>query len=141
MLSRPTIRALARSLTLVPAALLLHIGAAVASELPEIPKESHAQRSAARMRPTGDAQEQARQLLLGIMSAPSATAQPAERAVRPTVGAQEQARQLLLGITTQTPGQPQSDVSKAIGNRGRGDAQVLAREVLLGQRDVPAAGP
>jgi hypothetical protein len=138
MSSHRAIRAFARSLTLVPAALLLHIGAAVASDSPESPVQASAQRSAERLRPTADAQELARQLLLGVPSAPP-TAQPAARAVRPTGDAQELARQLLLGITTRTPGEPESDVPTATGDRLHGDAQAHARQILLGRRDASVA--
>jgi len=138
MSSHRTIRAFARSLTLVPAALLLHIGAAVASDSPESPVQASVQRSAERVRPTADAQELARQLLLGVRSA-SPTAQPTARAVRPTGDAQELARQLLLGITIRTPSEPEFDVSRATGNRLHSDAQAHARQVLLGRRDASAA--
>jgi len=107
-----------RSLTPVLAAVLLHIGTAAAS----------------------DAQEQARAVLLGVTSTPHPTAQSAVSTQRSTGDAQEAARRLLLGVTTPSSGQQQTDLSRATGKHLHGDAQVLAREVLIGRRDALAAG-
>jgi len=107
-----------RSLIPALAAVLLHIGTAGAS----------------------DAQEQARALLLGVTSTPHPTAQSAVRTQRSTGDAQESARRLLLGVTTPASGPQEGDVSRATGKHLHGDAQVLAREVLLGRRTALAAG-
>jgi len=131
-----TRRALARSLTIVPAALLLHIGAALAADSPQSLRQPDAQRSTPPVNSTADAQEFARRLLLGITAAPP-TPQPAGRGGKSTGDAQEFARDLLLGITTRTT-QPQTEGSKTNGPRVHGDAQALAREVLVGRRDASA---
>jgi glycosyltransferase A (GT-A) superfamily protein (DUF2064 family) len=111
-------RTLIRSLTPALAAVLLHIGTAAA----------------------GDAQQQARELLLGVPSALPPTAQSAAQTHRSAGDAQESARQLLLGVTTPASGQQQTDLSRATEKHVRGDAQVLAREVLVGRRGALAAG-
>ncbi|HEY2340493.1 MAG TPA: hypothetical protein VGH75_08190 [Steroidobacteraceae bacterium] len=59
---------------------------------------------------------------------------------RSTGDAQESARRLLLGVTTPASGQQQPDLSRATNKHVHGDAQVLAREVLLGRHDAVAAG-
>jgi hypothetical protein len=112
-MSSRIIRSLARSLTLVAAALLIHIGSAVAAD---------------------SAQEQARQVLLGVTTVVSADVQRTARAVGPEGDAQEQARRPLLGVTAQTPGRPQPGTFTVSENRFHGDAQALARQVLLGRR-------
>lgn len=117
-------RAFARSLMLVPLAVIVHVGAAVAAG-------------------TADAQESARQLLLGVASHP-ATPSPsdaskapnAQRSARAIGDAQESARQLLLGTSTHTPALPSPQVSKADRNRRHGDAQLYAQHLLLGRRDT-----
>jgi ABC-type transporter Mla subunit MlaD len=94
------------------------------------------QREVGSIRASSDAQEQARELLLGVRSALPPTAQSAVKAQRSSGDAQESARQLLLGVTTPaTPasGQQQSDVSRATQKHVHGDAQLLARAVLLGR--------
>jgi hypothetical protein len=111
-MSSRIIRSSARSLTLVAAALLIHIGSAVAAD---------------------SAQEQARQVLLGVTTVVSADGRTA-RAVGPDGDAQEQARRSLLGVTAQTPGRPQPGTFTVSENRFHGDAQALARQVLLGRR-------
>src|SRR3977135_2975135 len=69
-------------LALISAALLIHVGGAVAADSP------------------GDAQQQERELLAGGMANQSAPSERrAEGAVRPTGDAQERARRLLLGVT------------------------------------------
>jgi hypothetical protein len=107
-----------RSLTPALAAVLLHIGTAAA----------------------GDAQQQARELLLGGTTARPLTAQSAPQTHRVVGDAQESARQLLLGVTTPASGQQRTDLSKATAKHARGDAQVLAREVLVGRRGASAQG-
>jgi len=111
-------KSLVRSLTPALTAVLLHIGTAAAS----------------------DAQEQARAVLLGVTSTPLPTAQSAVSTQRSTGDAQEAARRLLLGVTTPASGPQQADLSRATGKHLHGDAQVLAREVVLGRRNASAAG-
>jgi hypothetical protein len=118
-----TSKTLVRALTPALAAVLLHIGTAAAAE-----------------HPAGDAQEQARAILLGT-SALHPTAQSAVKTQGARGDAQESARGLLLGVTTPASGQPQqSDVRRATQKHVHGDAQMLAREVLLGHRDAVVAG-
>jgi hypothetical protein len=112
-MSSRIIRSLTRSLTLVAAAVLIHIGSAVAAD---------------------SAQEQARQVLLGVTTVVSADVQRIARAVGPEGDAQEQARRSLLGVTAQTPGRPQPGTFTVSGNRLHGDAQALAQQVVLGRR-------
>ncbi len=121
-MSPRTIRAFAHSLTLVPLALFFHIGAAAAAGSVD------------------DLLEQQRAYLAGratTMSAP-ASAQRSTREARSTGDAQEHARRLLLDVPTRTSSSQRPDVSRASGNRVYGDAQVLARHVLLGRGDAPA---
>jgi hypothetical protein len=155
--SSRTIRRLAHSLTLVPAALLFQTGAAAAGDPRENvlqqPRESvvqttatvsaspNAQRRAREAGSRGDAQEFARRLLLGVMTVSTLpNTQGNASTVRPTEDAQEFARRLLLGVANQTPGQLRPGVSGASGDRGHGDAQVSAQHLLLGRRDAPPKG-
>lgn len=117
-------RTLVRSLTPALAAVLLQIGTAAAADY----------------RPTGDAQEQAREILLGVTSAPHPTSQSAVKTQGARGDAQESARRLLLGVTTPASGHEQPALSRATQRHVHGDAQVLAREVLLGRRAAVAAG-
>ena len=116
-------------LALAGAALVIHIGAATAADS------------------TGDAQQQARELLTGTTTAHSAPQSAARdgKATGPTADAQELARQLLLGTTGSRVGGAeaikQSEVARASGETPRqarpvahGDAQAAARQLLLGQR-------
>lgn len=129
-----------RSLTPALAAVLLQIGTAAAADHTGTVVQPDSQRSAGLVRPAGDAQEQARALLLGVTTRLQPTAQSAVRTQRSTGDAQESARRLLLGVTTPASGQQQTDLSRATGKHLHGDAQVLAREVLLGRRTASAAG-
>ena len=130
-MSSPILRAFARSLLLVPFALSVHIGAAAAADSPS--------------RVIGDAQESARQLLLGTTTHTSDLPNDSKTTnlqhnvpvARLTGDAQESARQLLVGATTHTEALPSPEVSKGRGNRMRGDAQVAAQHLLLGRRDTP----
>ena len=116
-------------LALAGAALVIHIGAATAADS------------------TGDAQQQARELLTGTTTAHSApqSAPRDGKVTRPTADAQELARQVLLGTTGSRVGGAeaikQSEVARASGKTARqarpvahGDAQAAARQLLLGQR-------
>ena len=115
-------------LALAGAALVLHIGAARAADS------------------TGDAQQQARELLTGTKTAHFA-AQSAPRdgkLSRPTPDAQELARQLLLGTSGSRVGGAeaikQSQVARASAETARQvrpvahrDGQAAARQLLLGR--------
>jgi hypothetical protein len=117
-------KTLVRALTPALAAVLLHIGTAAAADYP-----------------TGDAQEQARAILRGVTPALHPTAQSAVKTQGARGDAQESARRLLLGVTTPASGQPQqTDLRRATQKHVHGDAQMLAREVLLGHRDAVVAG-
>ena len=92
----PTIRAFARALNLAPLALIVHVGAAAAGETPTASPPANAQHGA---RARGDAQESARQLLLG---ATHSTAGPSPEVSRTNGSrrhgdAQLYAQHLLLG--------------------------------------------
>lgn len=108
------IRTLARSLTIVPAVLLFHAGVAAAADsaddfmqqqrdllagrrIAPVTAPSSARHSSGEDRPTGDAQESARRLLLGV--APDRLRPEASRSSgdRRYGDAQLMARQLLLG--------------------------------------------
>jgi hypothetical protein len=116
-------------LALAGAALVMHIGAATAADS------------------TGDAQQQARELLTGTTTAHSApqSSPPRDGKVTSrTADAQESARQLLLGTTGSRVGGAEaikhSEVAGASGEAARparpvahGDAQAAARQLLLGQ--------
>jgi hypothetical protein len=120
-------------LTLISAALLIHIGSTVAAE------------------PAGDAQQQMRELLAGRIATQSA--QPSERrderTVRPTADVQELARRVLLGVTdsrvqgTQAMTRPERAEGVSTVQKGllaHDDTQAMARRLLLGQRNAIAAG-
>jgi hypothetical protein len=122
--SHRIIRAFARSLTLVPVALVVHIGAAAAGGSVD------------------DLLERQRALLSGRATAISApaSAQRSTGEVKSTGDAQEQARRVLFAVPTRNSSPQQPHVSRASGDRVYGDAQALARHVLLGRGDAPAAG-
>jgi hypothetical protein len=115
-MSRRTIRAFARSLTFAPVALVVHIGAATAGgsvdDLLEqqrallsgrataISAPTSAQRSTGEVKFTGDAQEQARRVLLAVPTRNLSPQQPrVSRASADRVygDAQAQARHVLRG--------------------------------------------
>ena len=117
-------------LALISAALLIHVGGAVAADS------------------AGDAQQQARELLAGRIATRSAPSERrAEGAVRSTGDAQELARRLLLGVTDSgvqgikpmtrpenaaAPGEVTAQKSVLV----HGDAQATARRLLLGQANA-----
>jgi hypothetical protein len=109
-----------RPLPLVSAALLIHIGGAVAADS------------------AGDVQQQARELLAG--RSPTQSAPPSERradrAVPPTGDAQEQARRLLLGVTRPDNAAAPVEFTVQKGVLVHGDAQAMARRLLLGQANA-----
>ena len=113
-------------LALISAALLIHVGGAVAADS------------------AGDAQQQARELLAGRIATQSAqTERRAEGAVRSTGDAQELARRLLLGVTDSgvegikpitRPDNAAAPVELTDQKSvlAHGDAQAMARRLLLG---------
>ena len=106
---------LIRSSILVPAAFLLHFGAADAA----------------------DAQQLAQRVLLGSAVPATTVAPDAPHSVqrsKPAPDAQELARGLLRGATHDASAAPGAGVSPVSGGRGHGDAQALAQVVLLGHR-------
>ena len=123
-MSPRTIRTFAHSLTLVPVALFFNIGSAAAAGSVD------------------DLLEQQRAYLAGratTMSAPTSTQRSTSEAGSHG-DAQEHARRLLLDVPTRTSSTHRPDVSGANGNRVYGDAQMLARHVLLGRGDAPSPG-
>ena len=128
------VKSFSRPLALISAALLLHIGGAVAAD------------------PAGDVQQQMRELLAGrvvIQSAPPYELH-ADSAGRPTADAQERARRLLLGVTgvriqgTRAMTQSEGVVAPGVfalrkGSRAHEDVQAQARRLLLGQRNAVAS--
>ncbi|TLZ07629.1 MAG: hypothetical protein E6K31_15055 [Gammaproteobacteria bacterium] len=128
------VKSFSRPLSLISAALLLHIGGAVAADA------------------AGDVQQHMREVLAGgavIRSAPSSERRD-DTAGRPTPDAQELAKRLLLGITdsriqgTRAMTQPESVVKAGASSLRKGplahdDAQAMARRLLLGQRNAVAS--
>jgi hypothetical protein len=124
------VKFLGRPLSVISAALLIHVGGALAADS------------------AGDAQQQARQLLAGTIATQSAPSERrAERAVRPTGDVQELARRVLLGVTdarvqgTKPITRPENaaapvefTVQKNV--LAHGDAQAMARRLLLGQANA-----
>lgn len=132
-MSLQVVKSFSRPLSLIAAALLIHIGGAVAADA------------------AGDVQQQMRALLAGKIATHSA--QPSEgrehRTVRPTADAQELARRVLLGVSdsrgpgTQAMTRPESAEGVSTvqeGSLAHNDAQAMARRLLLGQRNAVAAG-
>jgi hypothetical protein len=114
-------------LSFISAALLIHVGGAVAADS------------------VGDVQQQARELLAGRITTQSAppSGQRADRAAKPAGDAQEQARRLLLGMTDSgvqsTKPIARPDNAAFTVQKGvlvRGDAQAMARRILLGQSNA-----
>lgn len=118
-------------LALISAALLIHVGGAVAADS------------------AGDAQQQARELLAGRIATRSAPASErrADREVRPTADVQELARRVLLGVTDSgvqgakpitRPDNAAAPVELTVQKSvlAHGDAQAMARRLLLGQANA-----
>ena len=127
------VKSFRRPLSLISAALLIHIGGAVAADA------------------AGDTQQQMRELLAGKIAPHSAQSSEGRdaRTVRPTADAQELARRLLLGVSdspvqgTQPMTRPESAEGVSTlqgGSLAHNDAQAMARRLLLGQRNAVAAG-
>ena len=129
------VKSFSRPLSIISAALLIHVGGAVAADS------------------AGDAQQQARELLAGRIATLSAppSERRADEAVRATGDAQELARRLLRGvpdarvrgteaITRAAQAAARDDSALRERPAVRGDAQAIAQRLLLGQRNATAAG-
>ncbi len=122
------VRSFSHPLSLISAALLIHIGGAVAADS------------------AGDVQQQMRQVLAGRIAIQSAP--PSERrddtAGRPSGDAQDLARRLLLGVTDSRVQRAEAitrrENAAAPGLPVHGDAQATAQRVILGQRNAAVAG-
>src|ERR1700730_11869684 len=129
-------------LGLAPMALIVHISAAAAAnplndradeqrawlsgKSATVSPPASAPRSSTVARSTGDAQQQAREMLLGI-HAGTPSGPRSSTVARSTGDAQQQAREMLLGIHAGTPSGPR----RSTVPRSTGDAQQQAREVPL----------
>jgi hypothetical protein len=119
-------------LALVPAAFLVHIGAAVAGDS------------------AGDVQQQVRDLLSGRSQAQfgAPAERSADRSAKSPDDAHDSARRLLLGLTESTrPGssamaRAAPQVSSAVQRNAHGydDAQAMARSLILGRSDAATGG-
>jgi hypothetical protein len=87
-------------------------------------------------RSTGDAQQQAREMLLGLHAGTPSGPRNLNVA-RSTGDAQQQAREMLLGLHAGTPSGPRN--LNVV--RSTGDAQQQAREMLLGMHAGTPSGP
>jgi hypothetical protein len=125
-MSFPTRGIRAYSPILVPIALLLHIGIAAAAGSADSPLEQ--QRAWLTGRPAT------------VAAGPGTTPRSDTRAVRSIGDAQEHARRLLLDLPIRTQSARQASVSEVRGNHRFGDAQALARQVLLGRSNAAVAG-
>src|SRR5437588_4880472 len=125
------VKSLSRPLSLISAALLLHIGGAVAADA------------------AGDVQQHMREVLAGgavIRSVPPSEPRD-DTAGRPAADAQELAKRLLLGVTdsriqgTRAMTPPDSVVNAGFrqGPLAHHDAQAMARRLLVGQRNAVAS--
>ena len=125
------VKFLSRSLSLIAAALLVHVGVVVAADS------------------AGDVQQQMRELLAGKIAPRSQppSERRADRAVRPTGDAQELARRVLLGVTesgvqgTKSITRPDNAAAPVEFTDQKsvlfhGDAQAMARRILLGQSNA-----
>ena len=127
------VKFLSPPLVLISAALLIHVGGAVAADF------------------AGDAQQQARELLAGRIATRSAPSERrAEGALRSTGDAQKLARRLLLGVTDSgvqgiKPITRPDDAAAPVELTAQksvlahGDAQATARRLLLGQANAPGS--
>jgi hypothetical protein len=130
-MSLQIVKSFSRPWPLISAALLMHIGGALAADS------------------AGDVQQQMRDVLAGgIATRPAPTsARGHDTAVRPTGDVQELARRLLQGV----PGSPVKSTEVGGGEAAPGapalqkdravheDAQVMARRLLMGQRNTASA--
>lgn len=117
-------KSLTRLLSVVPMALIVHVGAAAAAS------------------PMNDRTEELRALLSGRPAAAAATASEprSSKAVRSFGDAQQQARDVVLAIPARTPSAPRSYASKPGWDRTRADAQAQAQQVILGRVGAAKAG-
>ena len=122
-------------LALLPAAFLVHIGAAVAGDS------------------AGDVQQQVRDLLSGRSQAQfgAPAEQSADRTAKSPGDAHDSARRLLLGLTESTgpgsramarPENAAAQVSSAVQRNTHGyhDAQATARSLILGRSNAATGG-
>ncbi len=149
------------SLILASAALLIHISVATAADskgdIPQQAKESRAGTIKAHYAPqdgkvpspTPDAQELARQLLLGSRPSRGASTDPkpaagtagetqTQKHPRAYGDAQRAAQELLQGQHPASPALPPGDTGPEKRPVVYGDAQIAAQELLLGQHHVSA---
>jgi hypothetical protein len=133
IMSLHIVKSFNRPLTLISAALLIHIGGAVAADS------------------AGGVQQQMRELLAGTIAtrATQLSEQRDDGTVRSTADVQELARRLLAGVTdfrvpgTQAMTRPESAegaLTLQKGLRAHDDAQAMAQRLLLGERYTVAAG-
>lgn len=131
-MSLQIVKSFSRPWPLISAALLIHIGGALAADA------------------AGDVQQQMRDVLAGgIATQPAPTsARGHDTAVRPTGDVQELARRLLQGVPgspvkstevggadAAAPSAPALQKDRAV----REDAQVMVRRLLMGQRNTASA--
>jgi hypothetical protein len=110
-------------LTMVPMALIVHLGAAAAAS------------------PMNDRAEELRALLSGKPAAASTASAPhSSNSARSFGDAQQQARDVVLAIPTRAHFAPRSYASKPGRDRAHGDAQAQAQEVILSRVGAPKAG-
>jgi hypothetical protein len=88
-------------------------------------------------RSTGDAQQQAREMLLGMHAGTPSRPYSSSKVAQTTSDAQQQAREMLLGLHAGTPSGPRN--LNVV--RSTGDAQQQAREMLLGMHAGTPSGP
>jgi hypothetical protein len=123
-MSTHILKSLTRSSSLIAAALLIRIGAAIAADS------------------AGDVQQQMRELLAGKSATRSAltTEWHDDGTPRPSADAQELARRLMLGMTdsrfkgTEAVTSPENAVAPNDSILVQGDAQTMAQRLVLGQR-------
>lgn len=111
-------------LSMVPIALIVHIGVAAAAS------------------PMNDRTEELRALLSGrpVAAAATASAPRSSKAGRAFGDAQQQARDVVLAIHARTPSLPRAYASKPSRDRTRADGQAQAQEVILGRVGASKAG-
>jgi hypothetical protein len=133
IMSLHIVKSFSRPLTLISAALLVHIGGAVGADS------------------AGGVQQQMRELLAGKIATPATqlSEQRDDGTVRPTADVQELARRLLSGVTdSRVPGTQAMTRSESAegaltlkkGLRAHDDAQAMVQRLLLGPRYAVAAG-
>jgi hypothetical protein len=122
IMSANIVKSVSRSLPLIAAALLVPAGAAFAAPSP-----------------TGDIQEQMRDLLAGKSANPP-TALIERHADSTAADLQEQARRVLLGVTVGRADASRSENAATAVVLINDDTQIMAQHLLLGDRNTAAAG-